>query len=102
VSSTTVVDCALHSVPAFVCTWLDPSDCGYSRQFLKFHAAAPLADPEQISRIPDLLGTYQPANLEDLAHDSSSDELRTVLLPTSEAANTTPAGFDPLPEALWA
>lgn len=102
VSSTTVVDCALRSVPAFVCTWLDPSDCSYSRQFLKFRAAAPLADPEQISRIPDLLGTYQPANLEDLAYCSSSDELRNVLLPTSEAANTTSAGFDPLPEALWA
>jgi hypothetical protein len=59
VASSVAVECALAGVPSFLCGWFDTDLYSYGKQYERFGAARILDDPEDISRIPELMGSQR-------------------------------------------
>jgi hypothetical protein len=55
INSSVASECTLGGIPFFNCGWLEPRDCGYAAQFVRFSAGQLLNCPEEISIIPDLI-----------------------------------------------
>ena len=55
VESTTVVDCARHSVPCFLCEWLGTTPYGYLQQYARFGMGRLLRSPSELAEIPRIL-----------------------------------------------
>jgi hypothetical protein len=53
--STVCVECAQHSIPYFLCGWLDFNGFGYMQQFARFGAGILLETPDEILSIPQKL-----------------------------------------------
>jgi hypothetical protein len=56
VLSTVAVDCALRGVPCFLCKWLECSPYGYVDQFIQFGVGIGMDNPEEMLKIPSLVG----------------------------------------------
>jgi hypothetical protein len=56
VLSTTAMECSMRGIPAFLCAWLDYSPYAYVEQMAKFGAGRRLDKPDEILRIPEMLG----------------------------------------------
>jgi hypothetical protein len=59
VASSVAVECALAGVPSFLCGWFDIDLYSYGKQYERFGAARILDDPEDIARIPELIGSQR-------------------------------------------
>jgi hypothetical protein len=55
VESTTVVDCARHGVPCFLCEWLVSTPFGYVEQYARFGIGRRLLSPGDLEQIPRIL-----------------------------------------------
>ncbi|HEY1677606.1 MAG TPA: DUF6716 putative glycosyltransferase [Candidatus Sulfotelmatobacter sp.] len=62
VMSTVAVECAMQSVPCFLCAWLEAWPYGYVAQFGRFGVGIRLDHREQIREIPAFLSRY-PINI---------------------------------------
>jgi hypothetical protein len=65
VESTVALECASVGIPAFLCGWLRHAYAGYSPQYVRFGAGRMLTSPDELLRIPDMLGEVVP--LPDIA-----------------------------------
>ena len=80
VLSTVVIECALQSVPCFLCKWLESSPYGYIDQFVRFELGVPLSHPDEIAGIPNRLQAFK-ENLikKDYWEEASGALLRQLL-----------------------
>jgi len=92
VESSVAVECALASVPCFLCGWFDIDLYSYGKQYERFGAARILADPADIARIPELLGSQRPgAEVRSrLYHPITREDLEAVL----QGKATAPAKYE--------
>jgi hypothetical protein len=59
VESSVAVDCAIRSIPCFLCSWFIAPLVGYGEQFLRYGAARGLDSPQEIVRIPEMLRDFE-------------------------------------------
>jgi hypothetical protein len=81
VLSSVALDCVVHGVPCFLCEWLDLWPYGYVSQFRKFGVGIGLSAPDEIGRIPEILGGWRPdlKIIENCWQVISSERLRELL-----------------------
>ncbi len=60
VESTVAFECASAGVPAFLCGWLRHAYAGYAPQYVRFGVGRLLEFPDDLLRIPDMLGAAMP------------------------------------------
>jgi hypothetical protein len=53
--STVATECAVRSIPCFLCKWLESWPYGYVEQFIQFGVGIGLNHPDEIARIPEYL-----------------------------------------------
>ena len=58
--STVAVECAMQSIPCFLCSWLEFWPYGYIDQFTRFGVGIKLDRPTDLLEIPKLLASYKP------------------------------------------
>jgi hypothetical protein len=73
VESTVAFECAAVGIPAFLCGWLRHAYSGYLPQYVAFGVGLRLESPDDLLRIPDLLGQAMP----------DSDSARRLVQPIS-------------------
>ncbi len=66
VESTVAFECASVGIPAFLCGWLRHAYSGYALQYLRFGVGRMLEFPDDLLRIPDMVGAIMPDS--DAAH----------------------------------
>lgn len=59
VLSSVAMECALRSIPCFLCKWLEYSFYGYIDQIIRFGVGIGLNKPSEIMKIPQHLETYK-------------------------------------------
>jgi hypothetical protein len=59
VLSSVALDCVVHGVPCFLCEWLDLWPYGYVSQYREFDVGIGLSAPEEIKKIPEMLGKWR-------------------------------------------
>jgi hypothetical protein len=81
VESSTVLDCARHGVPCFLCEWLVVSGFGYVQQFDRFGIGRLLHSLAELNEIPRLLAEWDYASGATLDNDeaSTAETLRRLL-----------------------
>jgi len=81
VESSVAVECAAKEVPCFLLSWFDASWYDYGKQYAKFSAACPLASPEAIRGIPQLLEQFHVTETtrRGLQTSISPEDLESVL-----------------------
>jgi hypothetical protein len=91
--SSVAVECAISTVPCFICHWFDLGWYGYSAQYAKFGAARLLRAPEELARIPELIGevkaSIQPQRL--------TQQINVRLLTQRLASKLSPEPVSPDP-----
>jgi hypothetical protein len=60
VESTVALECATVGIPAFLCGWLRHAYSGYAPQYVRFGVGRMLESPDELMRIPDMLGAAMP------------------------------------------
>ncbi len=60
VESTVAFECASVGIPAFLCGWLRHAYSGYAPQYSRFGVGRMLEFPDDLLRIPDMLGAAMP------------------------------------------
>jgi len=60
VESTVAFECASVGIPAFLCGWLRHAYAGYAPQYVRFGVGRMLEIPDDLLRIPDMLGAVMP------------------------------------------
>jgi len=60
VESTVACECASVGIPAFFCGWLRHAYSGYVPQYVRFGVGRMLEFPDELLRIPDMLGAAMP------------------------------------------
>jgi hypothetical protein len=60
VESTVAFECASVGIPAFLCGWLRHAYAGYAPQYVRFGVGRMLESPDELLRIPDMLGAVMP------------------------------------------
>jgi hypothetical protein len=60
VESTTACECAVVGIPAFLCGWLRHAYFGYAPQYVRFGVGRMLEFPDELLRIPEMLGAVMP------------------------------------------
>ncbi|MGB0116404.1 MAG: hypothetical protein WBP73_06320 [Terriglobales bacterium] len=60
VDSTVACECALAGIPAFLCGWLRNAYAGYAPQYARFGVGRMLEFPDDLLRIPDIVGKATP------------------------------------------
>ena len=60
VESTVAFECASVGIPAFLCGWLRHAYAGYAPQYVRFGVGRMLEFPDDLLRIPDMLGAVMP------------------------------------------
>ena len=78
VDSSVAVECAMSGVPYFLCSWLDWSGFGYSRQLARYGAGRPLHAKKDLEVIPDLItigAEPSPGRLWKTIHPELLDEI---------------------------
>jgi hypothetical protein len=60
VESTVAFECASVGIPAFLCGWLRHAYAGYAPQYVRFGVGRMLEFPDELLRIPDMLGASMP------------------------------------------
>lgn len=90
VESSVAVECAMAGVPCFLYGWFDLGLHGYVRQYEKYGVARVLNSPEEIQRIPELLGsTRLNADTQDgICHPFTRSQLEAILLGEREPRTT--------------
>jgi hypothetical protein len=81
-SSSVAVECAMRSVPIFLCGWMQMPYGGYLQQYEKFGIGHILASPSQIHDIPQLLATWKAmhvAGKEGIWRGMDPQQLRDLL-----------------------
>jgi hypothetical protein len=78
VISTAAVDCALRSIPVFLCGWLENWPLRYSEQFAKFRVGARLSSPAELKRIPELLNNYAVCDPAELWQPMQAQVMRVL------------------------
>ncbi len=73
VESTVAFECASVGIPAFLCGWLRHAYAGYAPQYVRFGVGRMLESPDDLLRIPEMLGAAMP----------SSDAARRLVRPIS-------------------
>ena len=58
VLSTVAMECAVRSIPCFLCRWLEFWPYGYIDQYIRFGVGIGLDGPDDLCRIPKLLAEY--------------------------------------------
>jgi hypothetical protein len=83
VESTVAFECASAGIPAFLCGWLRHAYSGYAPQYARFGVGRMLETPDDLLRIPELLGSAVPApdTASRLLHEISPTALAEVLCP---------------------
>jgi len=66
VESTVAFECASVGIPAFLCGWLRHAYSGYALQYVRFGVGRMLEFPDDLLRIPDMVGAIMPDS--DAAH----------------------------------
>jgi hypothetical protein len=61
VESTVAFECASVGIPAFLCGWLRHAYSGYAPQYARFGVGRMLETPDDLLRIPEMLGSAVPA-----------------------------------------
>ncbi len=81
VLSTVATECAMRGIPCFLCKWLEYSFYGYIGQFVRFGAGITLKDPNEISKIPQYLETFEadPGVSENLWQPVEAERLSDML-----------------------
>jgi hypothetical protein len=62
VESTVAFECASVGIPAFLCGWLRHAYAGYAPQYVRFGVGRMLESPDDLLRIPEMLGSAMPAS----------------------------------------
>jgi hypothetical protein len=62
VESTVAFECASAGVPAFLCGWLRHAYSGYAPQYVRFGVGQMLDAPDDLLRIPVLMGAVRPGS----------------------------------------
>jgi hypothetical protein len=60
VESTVALESATVGIPAFLCGWLRHAYSGYALQYVRFGVGRMLKCPDELLRIPDMLGSAMP------------------------------------------
>ncbi len=86
VESTVAFECASVGVPTFLCGWLRHAYAGYGGQYVRFGAGRMLDSPDDLLRIPELVGASTPESKEthSMTRRISSKALSEVLCPAAE------------------
>jgi hypothetical protein len=79
VESSTVLDCALHGIPCFLCGWVSLSPYGYVQQYTRFRLGVLLETPDKIDTIPQILSQWRKGPPPDLFHSLEPSLLRRYL-----------------------
>jgi len=61
VESTVACECASVGIPVFLCGWLRHAYTGYAPQYVRFGVGRMLEFPDELLRIPEMLGAVMPA-----------------------------------------
>jgi hypothetical protein len=61
VESTVAFECASVGIPAFLCGWLRHAYTGYAPQYVRFGVGRMLEFPDDLLRIPEMLGAVMPS-----------------------------------------
>ncbi|MFY9908679.1 MAG: hypothetical protein WCF22_15830 [Candidatus Sulfotelmatobacter sp.] len=81
VLSSVAMECALRSIPCFLCKWLEYSFYGYIDQFIRFGVGIGLNNPSEIMKIPQHLETYEadPGVAANCWQPAAADHLMSLL-----------------------
>ncbi len=60
VESTVAFECASVGIPVFLCGWLRHAYAGYAPQYVRFGVGRMLEFPDELLRIPEMLGAVMP------------------------------------------
>jgi hypothetical protein len=87
VESTVAFECASHGIPAFLCGWLRHAYAGYASQYVRFGAGRMLEGPDDLARIPEMLGAAIPSpdTARRLVQEISPNALSEVLRPPARS-----------------
>src|ERR1019366_48716 len=85
VESTVAFECASVGIPAFLCGWLRHAYAGYAPQYVRFGVGRMLEFPDDLLRIPDMLGAVMPGpdTARRLVQAISPEALSEVLCQTA-------------------
>jgi len=61
VESTVACECASVGIPVFLCGWLRHAYTGYAPEYVRFGVGRMLEFPDELLRIPEMLGAVMPA-----------------------------------------
>ncbi len=61
VESTVACECASVGIPVFLCGWLRHAYTGYAPQYVRFRVGRMLEFPDELLRIPEMLGAVMPS-----------------------------------------
>ncbi len=61
VESTVACECASVGIPVFLCGWLRHAYSGYALQYVRFGVGRMLESPDELLRIPEMLGAVMPS-----------------------------------------
>lgn len=61
VESTVAFECASVGIPVFLCGWLRHAYAGYAPQYVRFGVGRMLEFPDELLRIPEMLGAVMPS-----------------------------------------
>ena len=62
VESTVAFECASVGIPVFLCGWLRHAYAGYAPQYVRFGVGRMLEFPDELLRIPEMLGAVVPGS----------------------------------------
>jgi hypothetical protein len=79
VQSTVAIDCSERGIPIFLCGWLADSCGGYVQQYARFGIGHLLESPQDVGRIPELLGKRQIVFSSVSRETLDSEALRRIL-----------------------
>jgi hypothetical protein len=91
VESTVAFECATLGIPAFLCGWLRHAYSGYAAQYVRFGVGQMLESPDELLRIPDMVGSVvpDPGLTCRLVCPVSPEALSRVLCQTTGSASQT-------------
>ena len=77
--STVALECAVRSIPCFLCKWLESSPFGYVEQFVRFGVGIALNGPDEIEKIPQYLEQHAGANTFDDWQPAAPERLKELI-----------------------